>query len=221
MSELSVGQLKGLTVNSNTITVPSGHSLAVPTLKGDTNNSITIPDGQSLAVPILKGDSGGTITVPSGQKLYAPGTIVQVQTTQTATHMSYAVQDITAISGLGITFTPKFASSKLLLTSTVTGSSGYVCTYGFIKDGSYLSSVNNSNSSGSVYTSYYNDGFTDGGMRPATFSFSYSPGSTAAATYYVGVSSSWAGSIYTTYINDRSGGDMRSYSSFTIMEIAQ
>lgn len=30
MSELSVGQLKGLTVNSNLITVPSGHKLAAP-----------------------------------------------------------------------------------------------------------------------------------------------------------------------------------------------
>ena len=30
MSELSVGQLKGLTVNSNTITVPSGHKLYAP-----------------------------------------------------------------------------------------------------------------------------------------------------------------------------------------------
>jgi hypothetical protein len=30
MSELSVGQLKGLTVNSNTITIPSGHKLYAP-----------------------------------------------------------------------------------------------------------------------------------------------------------------------------------------------
>ena len=30
MSELSVGQLRGLTVNSNVITVPSGHSLYAP-----------------------------------------------------------------------------------------------------------------------------------------------------------------------------------------------
>lgn len=30
MSELSVGQLKGLTVNSNTISIPSGHKLYAP-----------------------------------------------------------------------------------------------------------------------------------------------------------------------------------------------
>jgi hypothetical protein len=30
MSELSVGQLRGLTVNSNVITVPSGHKLYAP-----------------------------------------------------------------------------------------------------------------------------------------------------------------------------------------------
>ena len=30
MSELSVGQLRGLTVNNNTITVPSGHNLYAP-----------------------------------------------------------------------------------------------------------------------------------------------------------------------------------------------
>lgn len=47
MSELTVGQLKGLTVNNNTITVPSGHKLYAPgsivqisTIRLDTKTSI-------------------------------------------------------------------------------------------------------------------------------------------------------------------------------------
>jgi hypothetical protein len=46
MSELSVGQLKGLTVNSNTITIPAGHKLYAPgtvvqaaTIRSDTRTS--------------------------------------------------------------------------------------------------------------------------------------------------------------------------------------
>lgn len=41
MSELSVGQLKGLTVNNNTITVPSGHKLYAP---GNTVQTIQTVD---------------------------------------------------------------------------------------------------------------------------------------------------------------------------------
>lgn len=54
MSELSVGQLKGLTVNSNVITVPAGHTLNAP---GSVINTTQIVDATTTAIST---DSGGT-----------------------------------------------------------------------------------------------------------------------------------------------------------------
>ena len=52
MSELSVGQLKGLTVNNNTITVPSGHKLYAP---GNTVQTVQTVD---TAVTTISTGSG-------------------------------------------------------------------------------------------------------------------------------------------------------------------
>ena len=45
------------------------------------------------------------------------------------------------------------------------------------------------------------------------------PNTTNPLTYSVGASSSWSGSVYDLYINDRDGNDMRSISSLTAYEI--
>lgn len=64
MSELSVGQLKGLTVNNNTITVPSGHKLYAP---GSIVQVVTATTGfvnQTItsSSPILVNGLSATIT---------------------------------------------------------------------------------------------------------------------------------------------------------------
>lgn len=64
MSELSVGQLKGLTVNNNTITVPSGHKLYAP---GSVVQVITATSGfvnQTInsATPVALTGMSATIT---------------------------------------------------------------------------------------------------------------------------------------------------------------
>lgn len=201
MSELSVGQLKGLTVNNNTITVPSGHSLAVPTLKGD---------------------STGTITVPSGQKLYAPGSVVQVQHAQTpGTRYVISAADITAIPGLTISFTPKFSSSRIILQAMINSSATYVASFGFLKNGGYLSGVTNTNSQGSVATTYYGGGVIESNSYNSFISFSEIANTTSTITYAAAACSSWSGTNYNLHINDRSDDTMRGISSFTIWEIAQ
>ena len=45
------------------------------------------------------------------------------------------------------------------------------------------------------------------------------PNSTNPQTYSVGASSSWDGSLYNLYINDRASNDMRSISSLIAMEV--
>lgn len=179
MSELSVGQLKGLAVNSNTITVPSGH------------------------------------------KLYAPGSVVQIQYVQTsATRYTISAADITAIPELSITFTPRFANSKILLQAMINSSQTYVTTFGFLKNGSYIISNTNSNSAGSIATTYITG--TDGAnMLNAYISYMDTATSTSPITYAAAAASSWSGTNYALYINDRNDSAMRSISSLTIMEIAQ
>jgi hypothetical protein len=84
MSELSVGQLKGLLANNNVITVPSGHTL------------------------------------------YAPGSVVQVQTVRTDARVTFAQPlsgDGTTITQLGLSITPKFANSRLIMQWMINGES--------------------------------------------------------------------------------------------------
>ena len=180
MSELTVGQLKGLTVNNNTITVPSGH------------------------------------------KLYAPGSIVQVQHAQTSpTKYVISAADITAIPELTISFTPKFANSRIILQSMINSTVTYVSTYGFLKNGGYLSGVTNTNSQGSVATTYYGSSAIESNIYNTFITYSEFPNTTSTITYSAAACSSWSGTNYTLHINDRSDSLMRSVSTLTILEIAQ
>ena len=78
MSELNLGQIRGLTVNNNVVTVPSGHTL------------------------------------------HAPGHVLQV--VQGATTTTAASTSTTFVSsGLSVSITPKFATSKLLISITHNG----------------------------------------------------------------------------------------------------
>ena len=73
MSELSVGQLKGLAANENVITVPSGHVLN------------------------------------------APGHVIQVVSTTVQSSVSTTSAAYVDVTGVSVSITPKFASSKMLI----------------------------------------------------------------------------------------------------------
>lgn len=160
----------------------------------------------------------GQLNLPS--RTYLPNSVVQVQHVQTSTWQSIATQDISAISGLSISFTPKFSNSKILLQSMINSTNTYVATYGFLKNGAVMSPLTNSNSAGSVATQYWFDTSTNY-MNNVYISYMEDAGSTAARTYAAAACSSWGGTIYTMQVNDRSDGAMRSFSSMTIFEIAQ
>jgi hypothetical protein len=61
MSELTVGQLRGLTVNSNVITVPSGHTLYAPGHVIQVVNGTTSTNVSTSAATFI--DSGLTATI--------------------------------------------------------------------------------------------------------------------------------------------------------------
>jgi hypothetical protein len=47
------------------------------------------------------------------------------------------------------------------------------------------------------------------------------PATTSAITYDIRVASAWAGTAYTTIVNSRSGSDMTTPSTLTILEFQQ
>jgi hypothetical protein len=59
MSELSVGQLKGLTVNSNVMTVPSGHKLYAP---GHVIQVVSVTKTNDYAIALSAGGFGTNVT---------------------------------------------------------------------------------------------------------------------------------------------------------------
>lgn len=79
MSELSLGQIKGLTVNSNIVTVPSGHTLYAPghviqivtgyTATGVTNSSTTQVD-TGLSATITPKSANSKILVVVNQSVW-------------------------------------------------------------------------------------------------------------------------------------------------------
>ena len=185
MSELSVGQLKGLTVNNNTITVPSGH------------------------------------------KIYEPGSVVQVlYATSGYTNQTITSTTPVALSGMSITITPKFATSRIVIQAAVNASWTYVSSIHVFRNGSTLgtSHANNSQTGGStsIWTRYDNvlDQST-GSVITYPLLFSDVPGTTSALTYDLRANSGWAGGSNTFYFNNRGSNDMLSSSHMTVMEIAQ
>jgi len=73
----------------------------------------------TLHVENLKGlSSGGNankIIVPSGQELHASGHVVQIQTAQVGGNSSSTTSTTYVDTGLSVSITPKFATSKILV----------------------------------------------------------------------------------------------------------
>jgi hypothetical protein len=157
----------------------------------------------------------------ASRNYYKPGEVVQTQYVQSSTRQTISAADVAAITGLSVTITPRFSNSKMLLRSMINSSGTYVSTYSFLKNGSQISgSVTNSNSSGGIATIYQ---FDTGGNNMENVFVEYLDNvtSSAAITYAAAACSSWSGTSYNLYINDRSDATMLSISTLTVQEIAQ
>jgi len=178
--------------------------------------------------------STGTITLPANNKIVGldagsvggSGQIIQVRYAQTPpTTYTISSTGIAAISGLSISFTPRFATSRILLQAMINHNAQYVTSLGFLKNGGYIGPITravNNSSDGSVSTVYFGAGTTDIGYAWNSFVQYYdTAGDTTARTYAAAASTSWSSVAYSLIINDRTSNDMRSISSFVIMEIAQ
>lgn len=169
-----------------------------------------------LKVDQLLNSSGGTF---DGSQLGNVGKVLQVKhVNSSATRYTISAQELTSIPELSITFTKLKANSSLLLLANIASSATHVASYGFQSNGSNLGGSGNTNvSSGAIATQYWGTS-TEDYMEQTSYLYLYSNGPTTA-TYTATAASSWNGSLYNLYINDRVSNDMRSTSTFTIMEI--
>ena len=175
--------------------------------------------------------NGYTVTVENGASWFllggedndiGEGQVMQTRYAQTpATRYLIRSANLTAIPNLEVTIQPSHTNSKILLMAMINSNAVHVNSMGFLRNNSILTSglPGNSNvSSGSVATVYEGDS-TEGHMRNHFLMYMDMPNSTNPQTYTVGASSSWSGSTYNLYINDRDSNDMRCISSLIAVEI--
>lgn len=185
--------------------------------------------GWTPVTPVIEGTPSGWAedwssrwdNITSGVSNYG---VVQVKSVMSS-NTRYAitnVADAADIPELSISFAPKYSDSLILLQAMISTTATYVSSFGFARNGSALasSSTANNNVTNGLVTCY--DGSNShSSLKLINLMQAVSAGHTAALTYTVQAASSWNGSTGTLYINDRAEGDMRSRSTFTIMEIRQ
>ena len=175
--------------------------------------------------------NGYTVTVENGASWFilggedndvGEGQVMQLRYAQTpATRYLIRSQNLTAIPNLEVTIQPSHTNSKILLMAMINSNATHVNTMGFLRNNSILTDgvPGNSNvSSGSVMTRYEGDS-TESHLRNSFLMYMDHPNTTNPLTYTVGASSSWSGSLYNLYINDRSSNDMRCISNLIAVEI--
>lgn len=171
---------------------------------------------------IIDGTNGLTFNNSTTQA--SAGVVLQVVSTALTTYLtvapgsSYVWADIT---GLSLSITPKFSTSKIMLIAYVV-TSGYnvygTPTLAFNRDGTRIALGTSSVSGQAVTSVTYGDNST-AGISAVPLNFLDSPATTSAVTYKIQVSGD--GGAGTIYINRREN-DTRfcSISTITAMEIA-
>jgi len=194
---LSVGELRGLSVNSNAILIPAGHSLDTPAVSTDSlkgrasaSNIVTVPTGH-----YLKADKGA---------LQVPGTVVQVVTVRYDTQSVLSIPASTTptiLTGLNLTITPKYSTSLLLMQWHIHGEGNENTCFVICKGGALITTtpVGYNSVSGNVGGSCISNGVYDQNTdsTPFTFPVNYSAtaGATTAMTFAPGVRNGAAASF--------------------------
>jgi hypothetical protein len=149
------------------------------------------------------------------------GTIIQTAFASTSARVDVTAQDCVPITGLSISFTPRYANSLIMLEAMINSNEIYVSTFTFLRNAVSLTTASpNSNTNGGLATLFDADNVGTN-MRNTHLLWRDTAGSTAARTYAVGATSSWSNILYTLVINDRSDNVMRSFSTFAIYEVKQ
>ena len=231
--------------SGDTITIPTGATLdasnattSLPATVVTTTGTQTLTN-KSIAATQLTGTitpSDNTVSTAkivdgavTSAKLSAGKVLQVVSTTKTDTFSaSIAGGAFTDVTGLTVSITPSSTSNKILVLSTLYGSSGDSNIYGstgfrIFRDAVGLHPANVSNRKGTSGTVLQGMTFNTG-ISNVNFNYLDTPSSTSSLTYKVQVMNTSSG---TTSVNvNRSGGDpdsvnsARTYSTITLMEIA-
>lgn len=194
---------------------------------GLVNYNLGINNTNNFEIESLYNTGNIKLTTISGAteitKLHSPGTIVQTQTARSGpARQTISSTSPVAITGLSIAFTPKFASSKIIIVSNVVHTKGHVISFGYYKGSSKVVSTSgygNSNEP-NMNVTYYT-GSDNNQLVNSTIIHEEDALSTSARTYTLRSTGGWSGTTYTHYINNRSNNDMASFSYMTIYEVAQ
>jgi hypothetical protein len=188
--------------------IPSGSAsgtgsmtLAAPTT--NSNQTITLPDSTGTILTTGSPQSGGVIQVVS----------TTLQTSFSTTSSSYA-----NVTGLAATITPKFSTSKILVLSSVAGSTSTGYTGAQItRNGTAIGVATGGSQTNGTFNGSFFDNGNQNSIRTVSISYLDSPASTSALTYQVQVQNL---SSNPTYINTNTNGTENGSSSITLMEIA-
>ncbi len=166
------------------------------------------------------------IRVASGHKLYAPGGVVQVQSTTKTDTWASTSTTFTDVTGLSVSITPTYTTSKILVFGHINcdGSSTVTQVYFRIVRDSTAICIGDAAGSRQRYTGrYYYADNNVAGMCP--FSLLDSPSTTSTSTYKIQIATETASgsAVVNRSINDTDGtyNGGRAASTITVMEIAQ
>jgi hypothetical protein len=191
-----------------------------------------------VSVEQLKGLASGstpnTISIPAGQTLHAPGHVIAVYDvlktdTQTSTSVSWV--DIT---GLSVTFTPKFSTNKIVIQGHVTCSNNYdanmsikpVKVIGGTSTDIAIADTAGSRVRGHTGYGYDNNNITNYGYTQFPINAVHTLSSSSSTTIKIqirnGDTSGVGWSVNRAYDNDPDAvWESRATSSLIVMEIAQ
>ncbi len=158
--------------------------------------------------------SGGTsaLTINSSGSINMPGSIIQVQSSQVSAWSPMNSDTLTS-TGLAVSITPKFSSSKVLISVSINGlytvDSATYGVYQLYKGSSFLNHISSAQGQNQTVVS-----------EGLAHQFLDSPSTTSATTYSVYYRSS-ANSSSIGFNNYALGGNNTTNSTITAMEVAQ
>ena len=199
--------------------------------------------GSNLSVSEIQGlTSGGnanTIRVASGHTLHQPGATLQTQFTQYAAKVTqaYSADTATAITGMTVNITPKFANSAIKLVGTwggeISDNGLWDHVFFFYRDSTQIppssdfpdhaSKPNQPFGLGCAGETYYAG--ADNSSTPNYVNIQYYdfPNTTSQITYKLGIRFNSGGTLYINHtVGDANTGDYERFmSQITATEIAQ
>lgn len=144
------------------------------------------------------------------------GSVIQVQSVTKTDTFSTSSISFVDVTGLAVTITPQFSTSKILVMCTVPvgHASSRVARVNLVRNSTTICQPTPSQTFSASKNSYVANGDTTTG---ADFHFLDSPSTTSATTYKIQVCTN-AGD-FAMYVGNRTNQDMNSPATITVMEI--